>query len=156
MSNVCSATLLPKILGGFVLGCCLAFIPSVVQAATANSATLQWAANSEPDLAGYKVYQGTTAWSYGPSIDVKKVTTYRASNLRAGLTYFFAITAYDLSGNESAPSNDVSKYIPGSSVSQGLTASHDTAHYQPQEGFISKAVGREKRRSRWEENPSRK
>jgi hypothetical protein len=93
MFNVWSATLIPKILGGFVLGCCLGFIPSVVQAATANSATLQWAANSEPDLAGYKVYQGTTG----------------------GLTYSFAITAYDLSGNESYPSNEVTKYIADSS-----------------------------------------
>jgi hypothetical protein len=115
MFNVWSATLIPKILGGFVLGCCLGFIPSVVQAATANSATLQWAANSEPDLAGYKVYQGTTAGSYGPSIDVKNVTTYTASNLQGGLTYSFAITAYDLSGNESYPSNEVTKYIADSS-----------------------------------------
>jgi hypothetical protein len=115
MSNVCSATLIPKILGGFVLGCCLGFVPSVVQLATANSATLQWAANSEPDLAGYKVYQGTTAGSYGPSIDVKNVTTYTAANLQGGLTYSFAITAYDLSGNESYPSDEVSKYIADSS-----------------------------------------
>ena len=115
MSNVCSATLIPKILGGFVLGCCLGFIPSAVQSATANSATLQWAANSEPDLAGYKVYQGTTAGSYGPSIDVKNVTTYRPSNLQVGHTYFFAITAYDLSGNESPPSEEVRKYIAESS-----------------------------------------
>ena len=115
MSNVCSATLIPKILGGFVLGCCLGFIPSVVQSATANSATLQWAANSEPDLAGYKVYQGTTAGSYGPSINVKNVTTYTASNLQGGLRYSFAITAYDLSGNESYPSDEVTKYIADSS-----------------------------------------
>lgn len=115
MSNVCTATLIPKILGGFVLGCCLGFIPSVVQSATANSATLQWAANSEPDLAGYKVYQGITARSYGPSVDVKNVTIYTVSNLQTGLTYSFAITAYDLSGNESYPSDEVSKYIADSS-----------------------------------------
>jgi len=115
MSNVCTVTLIPKILGGFVLGCCLGFIPSVVQSATANSATVQWAANSDSDIAGYKVYQGTRAGSYGPSLDVKNVTTYTVSNLQAGLTHFFAITAYDLSGNESYPSTEVSKYIADSS-----------------------------------------
>ena len=115
MSNDCTATLIPKILGGFILGCYLGFIPSVVQSAPTNSATLQWAANSEPDLAGYKVYQGTTAGSYGLPIDVKNVTTYTISNLQAGLTYSFSITAYDLNGNESYPSDEVSKYIADSS-----------------------------------------
>jgi hypothetical protein len=62
------------------------------------------------------VYQGTTAGSYGPSIDIGNGTTYTASNLQTGLTYYFAITAYDASGNESSPSNEVSKYIVDSSL----------------------------------------
>ncbi len=62
------------------------------------------------------MYQGTTSGSYGPSIDVGKVTTYTASNLQASLTYYFAITAYDTSGNESLPSNEVSQDIVDSSL----------------------------------------
>jgi hypothetical protein len=116
MSNICPATLIPKIFAGFVLGCCLVFIPPVVQSASANSATLQWAANSESDLAGYKVYQGTTAGSYGPAIDAGNGTTYIASNLQPGLTYYFAVTAHDTSGNESPPSDEVSRYIVDSSL----------------------------------------
>ena len=116
MSNVCPATLIPKILAGFVLGCCLVFIPPVVQSASANSATLQWAANSESDLAGYKVYQGTTAGSYGPAIYAGNSTTYIASNLQPGLTYYFAVTAHDTSGNESPPSDEVSRYMVDSSL----------------------------------------
>ena len=115
MSDVCPATLIPKILAGFVLGCCLVFIPPVVQSASANSATLQWAANSESDIAGYKVYQGITAGSYGPAIDAGNGTTYMASNLQSGLTYYFAVTAYDINGNESPPSDEVSKYLTSSS-----------------------------------------
>jgi hypothetical protein len=115
MSNVFSDSFLQKTLIGFGLWCGLFFIPTAVHSATTNFATLQWAANSESDLAGYKVYQGTTAGSYGPSIDVKNFTTYTVSNLQAGLTYSFAITAYDLSGNESYPSDEVSIYIADSS-----------------------------------------
>lgn len=116
MSDFCPTTLIPKILAGFVLGCCLVFIPPVVQSASANSATLQWAANSESDLAGYRVYQGTTAGSYGPAIDVGNSATYITSNLQPGLTYYFAVTAHDTSGNESPPSDEVSKYIVDSSL----------------------------------------
>jgi fibronectin type 3 domain-containing protein len=106
---------LQKTLTGFGLCCSLCLIPTAVHAATTNAAKLQWAANSDSDIAGYKVYQGKRAGSYGPSLDVKNVTTYTVSNLQAGLTHFFAITAYDLSGNESYPSTEVSKYIADSS-----------------------------------------
>jgi len=115
MSNVFLDSFLQKTLIGFGLWCGLFLISTAVHSATTDSATLQWAANSESDLAGYKVYQGTTAGSYGPSIDVKNFTSYTVSNLQAGLTYSFAITAYDLSGNESYPSDEVSKYIADSS-----------------------------------------
>ena len=116
MPNFFSWPFIQKTLAGFGLWCCLFLIPNAVQSAPNNSATLQWAANSESDLAGYKVYQGTTTGSYGPSIDVKNVTTYTVSNLQADMTYSFAITAYDLSGNESYPSDEVSKYIADSSL----------------------------------------
>ena len=116
MSNFFSGPFIQKTLAGFGLWWGLFLIPTAIHSATTSSATLQWAANSESDLAGYKVYQGTTAGSYGPSIDVKNVTTYRASKLQAGLTYFFAITAYDTSGNESPLSEKVSKYIADSST----------------------------------------
>jgi len=116
MSDVFTATLIQKILAGLLLGCCLVFIHPVVQAATANSATLQWATGLEPDLSGYKVYQGTTAGSYGTSVDVGNTTTYSAQNLQAGLTYYFAITAYDTNGNESPPSLEISFQTPADTL----------------------------------------
>ena len=58
MSYVFTATLTPKVFVGFVLGCCLILTPNIVHPAPTNSATLSWVANSESDLAGYKVYQG--------------------------------------------------------------------------------------------------
>jgi fibronectin type 3 domain-containing protein len=111
MFHVWPAPLTPKILAGFILGGCLLLTPNLVPAAITNSATLSWTGNSESDLAGYNVYQGTTSGSYGPAIDVGNTTIYTAQNLQAGLTYYFATTAYDFSGNESLPSIEVSTLI---------------------------------------------
>ncbi len=112
MNTVVTGHFIQKTLGGFVLAGCLFLTPNLLHAATMNSATFSWAPNSESDLAGYNFFQGTTSGSYGPSVDVGNRTTHTALNLQAGLTYYFAVTAYDTSGNESLPSLEVSKHIP--------------------------------------------
>ena len=64
------------------------------------------------DLAGYKVYYGTSSGSYTTPIEVgKDVTTYAVKTLSAGTTYYFTVTAYNEIGNESDYSNEVSKTI---------------------------------------------
>ena len=79
---------------------------------TTKSATLTWTANTETDLAGYKVYRSTASGSYGaPIATLGKTTGYSAGSLSTGTTYFFVITAYDSAGNESSYSNEVSKSI---------------------------------------------
>jgi hypothetical protein len=75
-------------------------------------AVLSWDPNTESDLAGYKVYVGTASQSYGPPTDVGKVTSFKVINLLPGKTYYFAVTAYDTSGNESGYSNEGSKALP--------------------------------------------
>jgi hypothetical protein len=79
----------------------------------ANTATLSWNASTESDLAGYKVYQGTGSGTYGAPLTTlpKTTTSFTATGLQNGTTYFFVITSYDNSGNESAYSNEVSKSI---------------------------------------------
>jgi hypothetical protein len=79
----------------------------------ANTATLSWNASTESDLAGYKVYQGTGSGTYGAPITTlpKTTTSFTATGLQNGTTYFFVVTAYDNSGNESTYSNEVSKSI---------------------------------------------
>jgi len=67
-----------------------------------------WNANTEPDLAGYKVYYGTAPGVYGAPIDVGNVVTHTVTNLAEKTTYYFALTAYDTSGNESGKSMEVS------------------------------------------------
>jgi|GEM_PF-1781728 len=68
--------------------------------------TVEWIANTETDLAGYKVYYGTSSGNYGPGEDVGKTTQKIVTELVEGQTYYFAVTAYDLSNNESAFSEE--------------------------------------------------
>ena len=74
------------------------------------SVTLGWNPNTEPDLAGYKVYEATSPGSYGAAIATlpANATSFVATGLQPGVTYFFVITAYDTSGNESARSPELS------------------------------------------------
>jgi hypothetical protein len=78
---------------------------------TVTSATITWIANTEPDLAGYNIYVGMAPGVYGSPVAVGKTTSYVANNLLKGNTYYFAVSAFDASGNESALSNVVSKSI---------------------------------------------
>lgn len=83
--------------------------------AQASTIELSWAANTESDLAGYKVYQGTASGSYGAPVDVGNVTSHTVSlTPSVGTTYYFSVTAYDTSGNESLKSDEVSIFIKDS------------------------------------------
>jgi cytolysin (calcineurin-like family phosphatase) len=79
----------------------------------AGTASLTWNTSTESDLAGYKVYRGTASGTYGAPLATLPKTTasYTTTGLQTGTTYFFAITSYDSSGNESTFSNEVSKSI---------------------------------------------
>lgn len=77
-----------------------------------NSLTLSWdvpTLNSDGstlnDLAGYKIYYGTSSNAYTQSIDVGNITSAVISSLSSG-TWCFATTAYDMAGNESDYSNE--------------------------------------------------
>jgi len=75
--------------------------------AFAGQVTLAWDANTEPDLAGYKIHYGAASGNYTVHLDVRNVTTYTGTGLTAGHTYYFAPTAYHDWGNESGYSNQV-------------------------------------------------
>jgi len=68
--------------------------------------TLKWDTNSEIDMAGYKVYYGTSSGNYEFVVDVGNVTEYELFDLNEGSTYYIATTAYDTSDNESKKSNE--------------------------------------------------
>lgn len=78
--------------------------------ALAANVTVQWNANTETDLAGYKLYIGTASGVYGTPIAIATQTTYTFTNLPAG-TYYIAVTAYNAGGLESGFSNEVSSAV---------------------------------------------
>lgn len=86
-------------------------VSAVSSEGTNTAATLVWNPNAETDLAGYKVYVGTSSGLYGSPINVGIATSYVVANLKVGTTYYFTVTAYDQSGNESLRSSEVSKSI---------------------------------------------
>jgi hypothetical protein len=83
-------------------------------AVVVGSVTLAWQANREQDLAGYKIYVGTSSGSYsyaGSPFMSGTSSTYTLSHLPKGQTYFFAVSAFDTSGNESGLSSEVTKTL---------------------------------------------
>jgi len=86
----------------------LLVIPLVCQAKVGLKARLVWNANTEPDLAGYKIYyvEEVKGWT-DPSVrsyDVGNVTSFYVRDLPGiveGVPMMFAVTAYDDVGNES-------------------------------------------------------
>jgi hypothetical protein len=69
---------------------------------------LAWDANTEPDLAGYRVYFGMASGAYTNPVGVGNVTQYTLGGLTPGQTYYIALTAFDTSEHESDYSNEVS------------------------------------------------
>ncbi len=78
----------------------------------ARELIISWDRNTEADLAGYKIYYGTSSRQYTQFIDVGKINNFTVSGLSEGVTYFFAVTAYDTAKNESDFSREVSATIP--------------------------------------------
>jgi hypothetical protein len=83
----------------------------------ATNVLLQWDPNTESDIAGYKVYYkadsstqpflGTGASQGSSPIDVHNLTSSTITGLDSAHAYYFAITAYNTAGLESAYSTIV-------------------------------------------------
>jgi len=112
----------------FLVPCLIAFICSGAYAA---SVSLSWDAPVEnedytplTDLEGFIIYYGSSTGNYTNTIDAGNVISYQIGNLNDGQTYYFAVTAYDSSGNESIHSVERSISIP--SASNADIAVHDS------------------------------
>lgn len=85
----------------------------------ANQIKAQWDSNTEPDLAGYRIYWSSEQGAYSNAFDIPLVNfvpkpdwnTIQTGWLTPGRWYFVA-TAYDTAGNESGFSNEVFADIP--------------------------------------------
>jgi len=90
-----------------------------VEAIAMGSVTLSWSPPTEntdgttlTDLAGYRIYWGTTSGSYPNSVTIDNpgLTTYVVENLTPG-TYEFVATSYNTSGVESDYSAPATKTV---------------------------------------------
>jgi fibronectin type 3 domain-containing protein len=68
---------------------------------TPNSVSLVWEADTEPDLAGYRVYRSVGDGPWQKLADVSAVPSYSDTTIEHGKTYHYAVTAFDKSNNES-------------------------------------------------------
>ena len=74
-----------------------------------TNVTFQWDANTEADLAGYNIYQSDASGVYDVSKligTVQAPTVQFTKNIEDG-TWYWVATAFDISGNESGYSNEV-------------------------------------------------
>jgi hypothetical protein len=82
------------------------------------------------DLAGYKVYYGLATRSYDVAVDTGLSTSAVLSGLQDGRTYYFAVTAYDTSGNQSAFSAEIAYPNPLTDTDgDGLTDQEELTVY---------------------------
>jgi hypothetical protein len=70
---------------------------------------LSWSINLETDLAGYHVYRTEKQGDRGELVqaDLLLSPAYRDTAVQAGHKYWYAVTAVDRAGNESAPSEQI-------------------------------------------------
>ena len=84
--------------------------------ATSHSVTLTWTGSTSPGVTSYNVYRAST--SGGPYGQIASVTapatTYTDTNVSAGETYYYVVTAV-ASSSESGYSNEASAIVPSGS-----------------------------------------
>ena len=102
----------------------MVFMASMVSAVP--QVTFTWDANTEADLAGYRIYFSDAEgnYVYGGNTSVNFLAeipcppndttccTWTAPNM-TGTGYFYVATAYDTAGFESLPSNEINSFPPG-------------------------------------------
>ncbi len=78
--------------------------------AVAADVSLSWDPSVSTNISGYKVYVGNSSRNYGNPIQIGNQTAYTVTDLTDG-TWYFAVTAFDVDGNESDFSNEVSTTV---------------------------------------------
>jgi len=73
-----------------------------------SSLEISWNANSEPDIAKYLVYFGTSPGSHPTVRNAGPSTTYTLQGLTLGVTYYVVVSAVNTSGVEGSPSTEAS------------------------------------------------
>lgn len=96
------------------------------RALATQSVDLTWNQSPSASVIAYKVYYGTESGVYPDSVTFAVVSGVTIPGLADGQTYFFAVSAIDLFGNESPLSNEAVYTIPAP-ASIALQAQGSTA-----------------------------
>jgi hypothetical protein len=78
-----------------------------------SSVPLNWNPNTDPSIAGYNVYYGSSSGVYTNVINVGNSTNTVVDGLVEGQTYYFAVTAYTFDALESDFSAETVYLVPG-------------------------------------------
>ena len=123
--NTLSRTLGSKHSAGVVaLACGMLLLVATLSASAQSSVTLAWDPSPSTDIKGYKIYYGGAAGAYTNVVTVGNTTNATVAGLKSGVVFYFAATAFDNVGVESAMSNEISYLVqaPMARLSLGLTA----------------------------------
>jgi hypothetical protein len=77
-----------------------------------NAVEVTWFANTEPDLSGYNVWVSDRFDGRYRLLGSTGATRFADYGARNGVTYYYAVSAYDFDNNESPLSPDVAKGTP--------------------------------------------
>ena len=100
-----------------------------------------WLANLEPDLAGYKVYSSLAVNGPFNYIGSTRQPHFIDSGILNGVTYFYAVSAYDLDGNESSLSTDIAYDTPRPEGYNVTLANYRTSPASAGYEFSSYSIG---------------
>jgi hypothetical protein len=89
-----------------------ALLSLIALSASASALTLQWDPNPETNIDHYQLSYGTSSGSYTNNVPAGANTSVAVTGLNEGTTYYFVVTAFNTSGQQSAPSAEISYLVP--------------------------------------------
>jgi len=105
-------------------------LTGAAQQSVTGNLTLAWDAATGSSTVGYRLAYGTTSHTYPNQIDVGNVTEYTVYGLSFGQQYYFAVRAYDATGQLSEYSNEVAGIV--FHIAQPLTVGMSATLASPQ------------------------
>jgi hypothetical protein len=80
--------------------------------ASTGSIEITWDQNTEPDLAGYRIYRAEGAGEFARIGETQTAPNYSDRPVRSGVSYRYSVSSVDKAGNESAHSPPVEWVAP--------------------------------------------
>lgn len=109
-------------------------------AGATQSVTVAWNAGTDPGIAGYALYYGTTNGNYSTRVDVGTNTSAAISGLVPGRTNYFAVAAYNAANLEGTPSASLPYIVPGCLVMNSASTLNLTFPVSPGHWYAVQAT----------------